>query len=509
MFLGFDIGSSGVKAILLDPERGVVASATVEVALHSPAAGWAEADTAEWWDAVTTLVPQLLDAGGVEASAVEGVGAAGMVPAVVLMDAEGRPLRRAILQNDARATAEVARLREELADADLLARTGSVLSQQSVAPTLAWLREHEPDTFAATVTVGGSYDWLARRLGAEPHLERNWAIESGLFELGGPPAADVIAAADIDPALLSPVLDPGEPVGAVDREAADATGLRPGTPIFVGLADHVSSAYGAGLLDSGDVLVKLGGAGDILLTTAEPLVDERLYLDKHPVAGRWLPNGCMATSGSLVRWLQRLAGGTPLQALDREAERVGPGAAGVVCLPYFLGEKSPLHDPDERGAFVGLNLSHGMPHLYRAALEAVAFGFRHHFEVFADLGVEIKEVRVTNGGSRSTLWKSIIADVLGRPLVPVTDHPGAALGAAMAAAVGTGAASWGSVASLVRTGDPIEPRAENRAVYDSLYEIYRGLEPALRPFAHRLAGAPSDFRGHIWPIKSEAPEVPA
>jgi xylulokinase len=489
MFLGFDIGSSGVKAILLDLERGVVASATQEVSLHSPAAGWAEADTAEWWGAVTTLVPELLDAAGVDGNAIEGVGAAGMVPAVLLLDAEGRPLRRAILQNDARATAEVARMREELADADLLARTGSVVSQQSVAPTLVWLREHEPEAFAATASVAGSYDWLARRLGAEAHLERNWAIESGLFELGGPPAADVVAAADLDPAILPPVLDPGEPVGEVDREAAAATGLRAGTPIFVGLADHVSSAYGAGLLDPGDVLVKLGGAGDILLTTMEPLVDARLYLDKHPVGSLWLPNGCMATSGSLVRWLQRLAGGTPLAELDREAERIAAGAEGVVCLPYFLGEKSPLHDPDQRGAFVGLNLSHGTAHLYRAALEAVAFGFRHHFEVFADLGVEVREVRVTNGGSRSTLWKSIIADVLGRPLVPVTDHPGASLGAALAAAVGSGAAPWVAVSGLVRTGDPIEPRAENLARYDSLYEIYRGLEPALRPFAHRLAGA--------------------
>jgi xylulokinase len=489
MFLGFDIGSSGVKAILLDLERGVVASATEEVALHSPAAGWAEADTTEWWGAVTTLVPQLLDAAGVDAGAIEGVAAAGMVPAVLPLDAEGRPLRRAILQNDARATAEVARLRAELADADLLARTGSVLSQQSLAPTLLWLREHEPEVMAATASLAGSYDWLARRLGAEPHLERNWAIESGLFELGGSPAADVIAAAGLDLALLPPVLDPGEPVGTVTREAAAATGLRAGTPIFVGLADHVSSAYGAGLLEPGDVLVKLGGAGDILLTTAEPLVDERLYLDKHPVASLWLPNGCMATSGSLVRWLQRLAGGTPLDQLDREAEAIPAGAEGVLCLPYFLGEKSPLHDPDQRGAFVGLNLHHGIGHLYRAALEAVAFGFRHHFEVFADLGIEPAQVRVTNGGSRSALWKSIIADVLGRPLASITDHPGASLGAAQAAAVGTRASDWTAIAGHVRVGEVFEPRPENRERYDSLYELYRGLEPALRPFAHKLAGA--------------------
>jgi xylulokinase len=258
-----------------------------------------------------------------------------------------------------------------------------------------------------------------------------------------------------------------------------------------GIADHVSSAYGAGLLAPGDWLVKLGGAGDILVVAGEPLVDARLYLDAHPREPLWLPNGCMATSGSLVRWLQRLAGDVPLERLDAEAAEVAPGADGVVCLPYFLGEKSPLHDPRQRGAFVGLHLGHGRAHLYRAALEAVAFGFRHHADVFEERGVRLGAARVTNGGSRSTLWKQIIADVLGRPLEPVKDHPGAALGAAMAAAVGTGALEgWEAIEPLVRLEPAIEPRAEHAARYDELYAVYRGLEPALRPFAHRLAGAP-------------------
>jgi xylulokinase len=489
VFLGFDIGSSGVKAVLLDPRRGILAAASREVALHSPAAGWAEADSGDWWSAAAALVPELLSAAGAEAAAVEGVAAAGMVPALLPLDADGRPLRPAILQNDARAAAEVAELRERLATAGLLERTGSALSQQSIAPTLLWLRRHEPETFLATASLAGSYDWLAQRLGAEPHLERNWAIESGLFELGGDLAGDVIEAAGASPALLPPVREPGEPVGRVGGPAAAATGLRPGTPIFAGLADHVSSAYGAGLLDPGEALVKLGGAGDVLVAAAEPLVDPRLYLDAHPLPSRWLPNGCMATSGSLVRWLQRLAGDEDLARLDDAAGAVEPGAEGVVCLPYFLGEKSPLHDPDQRGAFVGLHLAHGVPHLYRAVLEAVAFGFRHHFDVFAEIGIEVGEVRVTNGGSRSTLWKQIIADVLGRPLRPVVDHPGASLGAAMAAAVGAGAAAWEDVAGLVELGQAIEPHAANRERYDELYEIYRGLEPALRPFAHRLAAA--------------------
>ncbi len=188
MLLGIDIGSSGVKAALVDPETGVLAAAQEPAELFSPHAGWAEADPHQWWDAVCALVPRLLGASGRVAGEIEAVAASGMVPAVLALDERGRPLRRAILQNDARATAELAELSELLADIDLLGLTGSSLTQQSVAPTLRWLERHEPDLFAGTATVTGSYDWVARMLGAEPHVERNWAIESGLFDLEGPPA---------------------------------------------------------------------------------------------------------------------------------------------------------------------------------------------------------------------------------------------------------------------------------------------------------------------------------
>lgn len=486
MLLGIDIGSSAVKAALVDPDEGVLATAQAGVELFSPRAGWAEADPDQWWAAVCVLVPELLAASGREAGAIEAVAAAGMVPAVLALDAGGRPLRRAILQNDARAAAEVEQLASLLAGIDLVHLTGSALTQQSVAPTLRWLERYEPDVFAATATVTGSYDWLAARLGAEPHVERNWALESGLFGFDDAPLADVLERARIPERFLPAVRAAGTVVGTVSEQAAAESGLRAGTPIVVGGADHVSSAYGAGLLEAGDWLVKLGGAGDILAVSESRLIDERLYLDAHP-AGAWLPNGCMATSGSLVRWLARVSGGAPLEQLEAEAEATPPGAGGVVCLPYFLGEKSPLHDPAQRGAFIGLHLGHERGHVYRAALEAVAYGFRHHVEVFRERGVPLSLARVTNGGSRSTLWKQILADVLGVELWPVLDHPGASLGAALAAAVGAGARGWDAIRPLVKLGDPISPRTEHSERYDELYAVYRELEPAVRPLSHRLA----------------------
>ncbi|HTB08674.1 MAG TPA: FGGY family carbohydrate kinase, partial [Acidimicrobiales bacterium] len=306
LLLGLDLGSSGVKAILLDPDRGIVASRSYDVALYSDHPGWAEAETQEWWSGVTTLVPRLLGDAGAAGADIAALAVSGMVPAVVLLDEEDRPLRRAILQNDARAAREIDQIRSALGEFDLLALTGSVLSQQSVAPTASWLNFHEPEVWRKVASIRGSYDWLARALGARDHVEENWAIEGGLYDFDFAAIAAVQDAANVRwPALLD-VCAPGTVVGEVSRSAAAATGIAVGTAIVVGGADHVLSAYGAGLVHEGECLIKLGGAGDILAVSDEKLLDSRLYLDKHPVPGKWLPNGCMATSGSLLRWEQSL-----------------------------------------------------------------------------------------------------------------------------------------------------------------------------------------------------------
>ncbi len=488
MLLGIDVGSSAVKGALVDPEDGLLASAQADVAFLSEHPGWAEADPREWWSGVRAVIPELLKRTGRTPAEIAAVAIAGMVPAVLALDTNGSPLRNAILQNDARAATEINELGKAMADTDFVGRTGSALTQQSVAPTLRWLRRHEPDLFKQTATVVGSYDWLARRVGADAHVEQNWALESGLFTLDGELFEELFTNAGASPALIPPVRRPGELVGHVSADASSEMGLRTGTPIVVGGADHVTSAYGAGLLYEGDWLVKLGGAGDILVVSDRAIVDERLYLDAHP-AGQWLPNGCMATSGSLIRWLRDVAGRPSLEQLESEAAAAGARANGVVCLPYFLGEKSPLHDPALRGAFVGLHLGHSRGDLFRSALEAVAFGFRHHVDVFTELGVVLGQARVTNGGSRSQLWKQILADVLGVELYPVLDHPGASFAAAFAAGVGTGVvADWRAIESLIKLDAPVQPDLGTQTRYDDLYSVYRDLEPRLRPIAHRLAG---------------------
>ncbi|MCC9179830.1 hypothetical protein LOC73_03235 [Mycolicibacterium mageritense] len=194
----------------------------------------------------------------------------------------------------------------------------------------------------------------------------------------------------------------------------------------------------------------------------------------------------MATSGSLIRWFQTLSGGVDLMALDAEAETRAP--AEVLCLPYFLGEKSPLHDPDLRGAFVGLDLAHTRADMYRSVLEAIAFGFKHHTEVFSSIGVGLRRAMVTNGGSRSVLWKQILADVLDTPLTPIIGHPGASLGAAVVAAVGIDMLDdWDSTEGFRTLGDPVTPDPRHVDRYAEAYAEWRTLGDILTPVSHRIA----------------------
>lgn len=478
VLLGIDVGTTGTKALLLDPERGVVAEAERPSYLHSLHAGWAEEDTGEWWANVCATTRELLDGFDGE---VAGVGVTGMVPCTIPLDEHGVPLRWSIQQNDARSVAEVEELRRRLAGADVLERTGSAITQQSTGPRLLWLAEHEPEVWSKTRTLMGSYDYIAMRLSGERSVEANWALETGLLDFAAMRwADDVLEACGGRTELLPPVRRCDEVVGAVTAAAAAETGLKAGVPVVAGTADHIGSTFASGVLEDGDLLVKLGGAGDIMLAVDDPFVDERLYLDFHLLPGRFVLSGCMATSGSLIKWFQReCAAGAGLAQLDAEAGLVPPGSGGVICLPYFLGEKTPINDPEATGALVGLRLTHTRGHLFRAVLEGIAFGFRHHLEVFAERGHRPQRARVTDGGSRSRVWTQITADVLGLPLEKVTLRSGSAFAAAFCAGRGVGVfPDWRDIDRFVTVDEVIEP--QHYDVYDQSYRAYRELYPTLK-----------------------------
>jgi xylulokinase len=390
-----------------------------------------------------------------------------------------------MLYNDARTGAEVAWLAERIDRDAFSAATGQPLSQQLVAPKLLWISRHEPHVYRAIHRVMGAYDYVRLRLTGEQALEQNWALESGLWDARCRAwYHPVLDATGVPETWLAEVRTPHEVVGSVARYAAGATGLRAGTPVVAGSADHVAAALAAGA-GPGELVLKIGGGGDVLYRVDRFAPDPRLYIDYHDIPGAFLLNGCMATSGSLVKWLAatcaRDLGGDVYGQLNAEAQATPPGSDGVVILPYFLGEKTPIFDADARGVIFGLSLHHGRGHLHRAALEAVAYGFRHHAEVLAGGGHPIRSIRVMDGGARSALWRQIIADVLG---APIAYSPRGTLGSAwgVARVAGVAAGWWGWEMERLPDGDEVvhEPAPERADRYDALYRLYRDLYAHLK-----------------------------
>ncbi len=248
----------------------------------------------------------------------------------------------------------------------------------------------------------------------------------------------------------------------------------------------VASALGAGIVERGDVLLKFGGAVDILTAAAKAVPDPRLFLDYHLVPGLFLPNGCMSTGGSVLDWFVRTfaagreGGPADHAALDRVAAERPAGADGLVMLPYLLGEKTPLHDPAARGVIAGLTLSHDLGHLWRAVLEAYGYALRHHVEVLREVGYEPRRFVASDGGAASGVWMQIVADILDAPVERLSGHPGSSLGAAWTAAVGEGLAEWEGIGQFVRTKDRLFPTGAHRAVYDEGYDRFRDLYRRLR-----------------------------
>lgn len=485
--LGIDIGTTGLKAVVLDLDHGVVAHAERPHELLSPHPAWAEEDADQWWRTTVSAVQELLRS--VPASAIAAIGVSGMVPAMVLLDASGRPVRNSIQQNDARAAAEVDELRASVDVGEFFQITGGVPNQQNVAPRWRWLAHHEPDAVARAAHLIGSYDYITYRLSGQLSLEENWAAESGLYDVTRHAwHASYLQQAGIAREMLPTVRPPTAVVGGVSAEAAQATGLAEGTPVLSGSADHVAAALAAGLTNNGDVLLKFGGAGDILYCADSPEPDPHFYFDYHDIPGLTLINGCMASSGSLVKWFAReLAGSAEPADLDREAALIGPGAGGIVALPYFLGEKTPIFDPAARGVFAGVMLHHTRAHLYRAVLESVCYGLAHHLALLREAGRPISRVRVADGGTRSGLWMQIAADVTGEPLSVVGGDAASALGVAFVAAMGIGLASdWGEIDRFAPTGASYTPQAEAHAAYQQGYTLYRELYTRVQPLLPAL-----------------------
>jgi len=484
--LGIDIGTTSVKAILISKNGEIVKEVSKAHDLISKAPGFAEEDPVIWWTNLMTMIKELVSEG--YSARIASIGVTGMVPTLILVDKNLNAIRYSIQQNDARSTDEIEQLKHVVNEKEYFSKTANTLNQQIIFPKYLWLKKHEPDNVKASNWIMGSYDFISTKLTGNPHTEINWALESGMWLVKDKKwYYDIIKIAKIPVELLPKVYEPSEIVGYTTVKLEKETGLPSGIPVVAGSADHIASSLAVGLKDEGDLLLKFGGAGDIMFVTNSLKMDKRLFLDYHDIPSKYVLNGCMASSGSLIKWFMQLLRENSYDELQELAMKSGVGSQGLITLPYFLGEKTPIFDTKARGIIFGLDLHHNRGDIFRSIMEGVVFGFKHHIEVLNESGFEIRRVFISDGGAKNPLWRQITADAIGMDIRYIIDNPGSSLGSAFIAGIAVGLfKSWDEIDKFLTRSIVVIANQENHKLYEKYYKIYRKLYETLKPLYEEL-----------------------
>jgi xylulokinase len=487
LLLGIDIGTAGSKGVLVSPDGKIVARSERGHELSLPRPGWAEHDPETIWWADTLAISRELAAAAQTLGHIVGVCISGIGPCLLPADADGRPLRMAIMYGiDTRADCEIEDLTQRYGRDAILQRCGSALSSQAVGPKMLWLQRNEPEVWARTRRFFMASSFVIYRLTGAYILDHHSASQCDpMYDL----ATETWApdwAADVAPGLELPELHwAAEVVGHVTADAASITGIPAGTTVMAGTIDAWAEALSVGVLEPGDTML-MYGTTMFIVENVETLKPHRsMWGTTGLVPGSRCLAAGMSTSGALTGWLRTLTGGVPYEQLVAEAAATPAGADGLVALPYFAGERTPLYDPRARGLILGLTLRHGRGHLYRALLESIGYGVRHILESLGAAGETPKRLVAVGGGTKGGLWAQIVSDVTGQPQEIPAETTGACYGDALLAAQGTGLVSAGT--SWATTAEVLRPSASTRGLYDELYSIYRSLYPATVEQAHALS----------------------
>jgi xylulokinase len=475
--LGIDIGTTSVKVVLINKDGELVSEISKPHDLVSLMPGFAEEDPSRWWESVKSILKEIAESGLAEQIA--AIGVTGMVPTLILIDRE---------LNDARAVTEIEELKEIIEEEQYFAETANTLNQQVIFPKYVWLKKHEPKNVQNARWIMGSYDFISTKLTGNPHTEINWALESGMwFVKERKWHSNILASVGIPEDILPRVYEPAEIVGETTANLYKETGFPSGIPVVAGSADHIASSLAVGLRDDGDLLLKFGGAGDIMFVTNSFKMDKRLFLDYHDVPSKYVLNGCMASSGSLIKWYMNLLREDQYGELDDLASKSGIGSQGLITLPYFLGEKTPIFNTKARGTIFGLDLHHNRGDVFRSIMEGVVFGFKHHIEVLNERGFQIKRILISDGGARDPLWRKITADAVGANITYISNNPGSSLGAAFIAGISVGLfADWDDIDRFLTHSEVVPFDEQNHLQYEKYYHLYRKLYETLKPLFEEL-----------------------
>ncbi|MEX2540780.1 MAG: FGGY-family carbohydrate kinase [Trueperaceae bacterium] len=494
LLLGIDVGTYSSKGVLVSAEGEVLRTHVVAHTMEVPRPGWAEQDAdAVWWGDLVELCRMLLDGDPYSGADVAGVAVSAIGACLLPLDERGRPLRKGILYGvDTRAEEEIGLLNSSLGEEEVFRFSKMTFTSQAIGPKIVWLQRHEPDVWRRTKRLTTASSYLVYRLTGEHAIDRHTA--GHYMPLLDPATGEWSErfAEQVAPLSMLPRLGwSDEKAGEVSSAGASETGLMAGTPVAVGAVDALSEAISVGAVEPGDLMIMYGSTAFFILVGERPVPDRRTWSVPGAFAGQHNLAAGMATTGSLTRWFRdELARELPEEqaygVLFEAASRVAPGSEGLLMLPYFSGERTPINDARARGVIAGLSLSHTREHLFRAVLESVAYGIRHNLETFREMGASINRIVAVGGGAQSDVWLRIVSDVSGVSQILPRQTIGASYGDAFLAGRAAGLLERADLANWVQVREEIEPDGHRQAAYEPLYQDFLALYRQTREIVHRL-----------------------
>ncbi len=494
IYLGIDVSTTATKALLIDTGGKVIAVASSGYAFVTPHPLWSEQDPQLWWNGTQESIREVIHKSGIAPESIRGVGLTGQMHGLVLLDKNGKILRPAILWNDQRTQAQCDEIHERMGREKFISISGNVALTGFTAPKILWVAENEPAVYAQVRHILLPKDYIRYCLTGKYGMDKADGSGTVLFDLKQRSwSPEILDALQIDPNWLPPTFEGPEFTGTISTSAAEATGLKAGTPVAAGGGDQAAQAVGVGAVEPGIVGLTVGTSGVFFATTPSALIepDGRLHAFCHAVPGAWHFMGVMLSAAGSLQWYRdTLAPGLGFDELLKEAIEIPAGSEGLQFLPYLSGERTPHPDPHARGAFIGLTIRHKRAHMTRAVLEGVSYGLKDIFSLIRTSGLKgITQVRASGGGTKSPLWRQILASTLDSEMVTVNTTEGAAFGAALLAGVGAGA--WPDVLTACRqtiqiTGQTV-PIPKEAEAYRQSYAVYRELYPALKSLFPKMA----------------------
>lgn len=501
--IGVDCGTSGTKTVLFDEMGKVIASHTIEYPMYQPKNGYAEQEPADWANAMLDTINAVMAKSGVSKNDVIGVGISGQMHGLVMLDGEGKVLRRSIIWCDQRTEAEVEQMNKILGREKLIEITANPALTGWTAAKILWVRNNEPEIYEKCRHILLPKDYLRYILTGEFATEVSDASGMQLLDVANRCwSKEVCDALGIDMSLLGKVYESCEVTGKLTKKAAELTGLNEGTIVVGGAGDNAAAAIGTGVAEDGKAFTTIGTSGVVFAHTSEIAIDPkgRVHTCCAAVPNTWHVMGVTQGAGLSLKWFRdnfceaeketaKYMGVDEYYLMDKEAMTVPVGAERLLYLPYLMGERTPHLDPNARGMFFGLSAMHTKKHMLRAVLEGVSYSLRDCVEVFREMNINVSDMMACGGGGSSPLWRSMLADLYNCPVKTVASKEGPALGVALLAL--TGAGVYSSVpeacAAVVATDKVQEPDAGNVPVYESYYQLYREIYPAVKAQCAKLA----------------------